>query len=61
MKKISEGDREIRSCRVGRAANTRLIRSSQMPKDFFSSHNSMQNVGKARCSEDCGEDRQIFE
>lgn len=45
MKKKIEDEREIRSCRIGRVVNTRLVKSSQMPKDFFRS--STKHLSKA--------------
>lgn len=50
MKKKLEESRQIESCRVGRTANTRIVRSSQMPKDFFSGQHSTKSITKTRCS-----------
>lgn len=49
MKKTLEDSVEG-SFRVGRTANTRLIRSSQLPKNFFSSQPSAKTQPKTRCS-----------
>lgn len=40
----------MRSYRVGKTANTRLIKSSQIPKDFFSGQQSAKALPKTRCS-----------
>lgn len=51
MQNKSEMKRKIDSCRVGRIVHTRIMRSSHIPKDFFSSgHQSSKSLTKIRCS-----------
>lgn len=53
MSKKLEESREIASCRlgVGRTSQARIVRSSQMPKDFFSGQQSTKSISKTRSSE----------
>lgn len=65
MKKNLE-ESYLKSCRGGRTAQTRLIRNSQMPKDFFRPQQSTAKLPKHRCSEisEHGvprQEKQIFE
>lgn len=52
MSKKLEESREISSCRVGvgRTSQARIVRSSQMPKDFFSGQQSSKTISKTRSS-----------
>lgn len=50
MKKKLEESRNVQSCRIGRGSQARIVRSSQMPKDFFSGQQSAKTLLKARCS-----------
>lgn len=50
MKKNLEEARVVKSCRIGRASCARIVRSSQMPKDFFSNQNSSKTLVKLRSS-----------
>lgn len=49
MKKRME-ESSFASYRIGKTANTRLVRSSQMPKNFFSSQSSTKLLPKTTCS-----------
>lgn len=46
-------ERQTKSCRVARSPHARIIKSSQMPKDFFGRQNSVLNLVKNRASEEC--------
>lgn len=50
MNKKLEESRHVQSCRIGRASQARIVRSSQMPKDFFSGQQSAKALTKARSS-----------
>ena len=49
MNKKIEGTSST-SCRVGKTAQTRIVRSSQMPKNFFSNQSSTKLITKLRSS-----------
>jgi hypothetical protein len=43
-KNLLQPERQVKSCRVGRNSKARIIRSSQIPKDFFSRQHSTANL-----------------
>lgn len=52
MKKYLEESTDLNSCRpaIGRTAHARIVKSSQMPKDFFSGQQSAKSICKSRSS-----------
>lgn len=64
MSRRIEEVREVGSCRVGRTAQARIAKSSQMPVDFFPSHRiSAKVLPKTRCRDVYSEteDKKIFQ
>jgi hypothetical protein len=52
MRKTDKSGSQTASCRIRKSTQARLVRSSQMPKDFFSDSHSPELTLKPNISND---------